>query len=254
MDFIRNQRFRCTLLCHQEQKVNRALKTSDVESFYLQFIGKSEIPDLSEKDISEEKELQFTSGAVTLKVRPLLSQWALLILFQHQQKPIHYNELCEKISLKSGEKDINVIKQHLNDNLNIMRIVLAGLINISSYPSKYTLDITDKPLACSFARFQAKSQNLVTNRRHQSISLDALSKLLLPSLDGTRDLKSLMKITRDQISEGKISLLDQNKQPIKDPNEVKQQVEAFCKNALTQMAQQALLISSEEGKEHKNAV
>ncbi len=242
MDYIRNQRFRCTLLCHQEEQVNRSLKTHDIENFYLQFMGKPTDPNFSENTIQDGVEMGFTHGAITLKVKNKISQIALFILYQNQLKPMHYNELCDKVMNKANISDIALVKRYLNDDLNIMRSAFAGLINISSYPPLYTTEIAEKPIACPLARYQAKMQNFVTNRRHEPIGLDPVTKVLLPLLDGTHDLPFLENAIETEIDAGRMHAFDKDKQPIQDKAELKKQIALFCKSSLENMAKHALLI------------
>jgi methyltransferase-like protein/2-polyprenyl-3-methyl-5-hydroxy-6-metoxy-1,4-benzoquinol methylase len=242
MDFIRNQRFRCTLLCHEDQKINRSLKTTDIENFYLQFTGKTDVPNLSEKDIGQGHEISFANSTVTLKLRNTLSQLAMLILYQEQQKPIHYNELCEQVMIRSATKDMATIKHHLNEELNLMRTVLAGLIQISSFPTNYVLTVSDKPIACPYARYLATKQPFATNLRHQAIRLDPLTKSLLPLLDGTRNLSALITHARQEVKEGRLHILDKEKKPITDEELIQENLKSACHNVLQNIAKQALLI------------
>ncbi|MCS5710897.1 methyltransferase regulatory domain-containing protein [Candidatus Berkiella aquae] len=241
MDFIRNQRFRCTLLCHQEQQINRSLKTVDIENFYLQFTGKTDRLNLSERDVGQD-DISFSNAAVTLKLRNSLSQLAMVILYQEQFKPMHYKELCEQMMLRSSTKDLAFIKHHLNEELNLMRTVLAGLINISSYPGDYQLTLTEKPTACPYARYQATFQQFATNRRHQAIRLDPLGKSLLPLLDGTHALPDLINHAFSEVKAGRLNLLDKDKRPITDEELVRQQLKMACENVLNNFAKQALLV------------
>lgn len=243
MDFIRNQRFRCTLLCHQDQKINRSLKTTDIQDFYLQFTGRTDNPHLSEKDIGHGQEISFANSSVTLKLRNTLSQLAMLILYHEQHKPIHYNELCEQMLLKSATKDMAALKHHLNEELNLMRTVLAGLIQISSYPGNYVLKVSEKPTACPYARYLAQKQQFATNLRHQAIRLDPLTKSLLPIIDGTRYLRDLIAHARDEVKKGNLSILDKDKRPVTDEEKIQEHLRLACQTALENMAKQALLIA-----------
>lgn len=243
MDFIRNQRFRCTLLCHQDQKINRSLKTTDIENFYLQFTGKTDVPNLSEKDIGQGNEISFINATVTLKLRNTLSQLAMLILYQEQLKPMHYNDLCEQVMIRSATKDMAAIKHHLNEDLNLMRTVLAGLIQISSYPINYVLTVSDRPTACPYARYLATKQPFATNLRHQAVRLDPLTKSLLPLLDGTRGLNELIAHARQEVKEGRLNILDKEKNPITDEDLIQENLKTACQNVLQNMAKQALLIA-----------
>ncbi len=243
MDFIRNQRFRCTLLCHDNQTVNRALKTHDIENYYLQFVGKPNDPLFNEQTIKEGKEASFSNGAVTLNVKNKISQMAMLILLENKFKPIHYNDLCQKMLARVPElKDIETAKKYLNDDLNLMRSVFAGLITISSYLPDYAPDLMPKPIACPLARYQAKQQNYVTNRRHEPVMIDIVSKSLLPHMDGSKSIEDLENIIEKLIQTDVLRALTQDKQPITDAKELKEQIKLFCKMALENMAKQGLLI------------
>lgn len=243
MDYIRNQRFRSTLLCHQDVQVNRALKTNDIENHYLQFIGKPSEPNFNEKGIQEGIELTFTHGPISLKVKNKISQMALLVLYENRFKPIHYNELCDKVMTKTQVKDLSLVKKHLNDDLNILRCAFAGLMNLFSYAPIYTLEVSEKPVACPLARYLATVQNYVTNRRHEPVNLDPVAKVLLPHLDGTKSHQELEKFIEAELENGNLKAFDKDKNPIQDKNEIKKQVALFCKSSLENMAKQALLIS-----------
>lgn len=243
MDFIRNQRFRCTLLCHQDQVVNRSLKTTDIENFYLQFVGKTDTVNLNENDIGKGNDINFMNASVTLKLRNSLSQLAMLILYQEQLKPMHYQELCEQLIIRSSTKEMSAIKHHLNEELNLMRTVLAGLVNISSYAPNYTLQVSEKPTACPYARYLATIQSFATNRRHQAIKLDPLTKSLLPLLDGSRDFMQLLMHAHIELKAGRLNILDKEKNPITDEQLIAEHLKTACHNALNNLAKQALLIA-----------
>lgn len=243
MDFIRNQRFRCTLLCHQAQQINRAIKTTDIENFYLQLVANPVKTDFSEKDLKDGDSISFTNGPLTLAVRHVVTQHALLILHQTRYKPIHYTELCDRLLKLYPKHDRNFIKAQLNDNLNLMRAVFAGLIQISSYPGQYRTEVGDKIRACPLACYQAEKQNFVTNRRHQVIALDPLAKFLLPQLNGEKNMHKLVQSALQGVKDEKIKMLDQNKQPISDSNEIEKNLEQACIVTIDKLAKQALLIN-----------
>lgn len=244
MDFIRNQRFRATLLCHDNVVLNRQLKTNDIEKFYLQFIGQGEKPILTEDDVLKNQELTFGNASTTLKVRNLISRWGMYFLYNERERQMHFDELCSLISEKTGEKDNELIKKYLDEDLNLMRATLAGLVSLSSYPDNFTMTISEKPIACPLVRYQATKQPFVTNRRHQAARLDALGLTLLPYLDGKHDHASLAKIILKEVKAGKLSIVDKDKQPIKDETILKKYAQEFCNKALENFAKQALLIST----------
>ncbi len=243
MDFIRNQRFRCTLLCHDNQAINRALNTKDIEKFYFQLVAEPEKADLSETDVTDDSEMVFTGSGMTYRVRNEISKRAMLILQQQRYRLMDFNELCTLVAEKSSTKDMNVIKNNLTDDLNLMRAVLAGLINISSTPALYTSVVSEKPVACPYVRYQCQMQSYATNRRHQTISIDPLAKIVLPLLDGTHDESALIQAVKAELDAGKINLLDEHQKVISDKDEVAKRVGPVTKAALQNYALQALLIA-----------
>lgn len=242
MDFIRNQRFRCTILCHEENQINRAIKTQDVEKYYVQFSGRAEDPNFSEASIQAGVEASFTNGVTTLKVRNPISQLAMLILIEESAKPIHYDTLCEKLMQRSTIKNINEIKRHVNDDLNLMRSVFAGLIHLTNHAETYVTTRSEKPIACPLVRYQAANDNFVANRRHQNIGVDPLAKVMLPLLDGTRNLADIVKVVITHVEKGTLLVLDENKQQIKDSAEIEKRATLICGNTLDNMFKQALFI------------
>jgi len=246
MDFIRNQRFRATLLCHASQKINRSLKTQDIEPFYLQLRANPTNGNLSEEDLKKEGEIQFSNGMLTYNVRHPLSKLAMLILYENKVKPIHYQELCKKIAERGAIKDMQVIKQNLNNELNLMRAVLAGIIQICSYPKQFHAQVDPQPIACPFARFQASQQKTaVTNRCHQPYGLSAVTAAILPHMDGTHSLSSLANIIIEQVHAGKMKVVDAQQQPITDEDKVREKVEAGIEQELNQLAHNALLVHTD---------
>lgn len=236
MDFIRNQRFRCTLLCHQDAQINRSLKTADVEDFYLSFSGKINQENITEDDLEDGKDINFSNNYLTMTLRNKVSQLAMFTLAQ-QKKPIHYLELCKLLQDKGIDMSLDDLKVHLNDQLNLMRALLAGIVQVHSYEHTYETDIADKPCADRLARYQAArpQQAHITNLRHQTVSLDPVSKLLIPAMDGSRSFDDLLEIVVKHIESGDLSIVDKSKQPIEDPKLIRNNAQEALQNVLTRL-------------------
>jgi len=243
IDFIRNQRFRCSLICHPGPKIDRTPKNKKIDDFYLQYVADNDKPNLSFDDIGKVGEINFYNALSNLKVRNPTSQLAMLILMEEKAKPLHFNDLCQKIVERSSFNNIAAVKHHLNDDLNLMLAAFAGLINLSSYPGDFTLAIANKPIACKLSRYQAQKDNYVTNRLHQTVALDAVAKTILPFLDGKHEIQDLAHIARSQLDVDALNLLDEDKHLLTDEDLIKQRVEQACREALEIIAKQALLIN-----------
>lgn len=244
MDFIRNQRFRCTLMCHQSQTINRNLNTKDVESYYLQLTAVKNQPEFTEKDVDHGKEVSFSSGNVTYTARSKLAQLAMIILHDNQHRVMHYNELCDLVMSKSGEKNRELVQAMLNDDLNLMRLIFAGIVSIQLSGNKFVSERSDKPVVCGLARYQAGKQRFVTNRRHQPIMLDPLTQMIIPLMDGTHDLAAIKAAVHENLANGKLTLRDEQGQPVTDEQETIRRVDLICSTTLDNLAKQALYVAS----------
>ena len=58
---------------------------------------------------------------------------------------------------------------------------------------RMALRVSERPIASSVARLQARSSDKVTNLRHERVSLDQLDRYLLSHLDGSHDLAALVE-------------------------------------------------------------
>lgn len=243
MDFIRNQRFRCSLLCHQNQKIYRNLATQDIEQFDLQLKGVHQDKKLNDQAFQTEKEMVFINNNISLKVKNPISKAAMLILDKERHKPMSYKTLCEKVSKASNTPNLDTVKNILNNDLNLMRATLAGFFLLSSDNiPHYTLEIKEKPTACPLARYQAQKQNTITNRRHQVTPLSPVGKILLPLLDGTNTIDALTQQLRSHIEAHKLTVLDHNKNPITQPEKLPSYLVKMVENELHIFSMQALLI------------
>lgn len=243
MDFIRNQRFRATLLCHAHQKINRALKTDDVQKYYLQLTANCQTPNLTEDTLRTQDAIAFSAGQATLTVRHLIAKWGLYLLHQQADHFISYFTLCEQIMQKMQMDDLEKIKLTLNNEINLIRAALAGIIELSTYPSYHTHQLCPHPLACPLSQYQYSIQApFLTNRRHQAIKLNPVEKVIFPYLDGKHAISDLQKILLDEINNGTLTIFDNEKNPITASEKLQQYVPLFCQQGLDNLLKQALLI------------
>ncbi len=240
MDFIRNRRFRSTLLCHADADVNRKLDVNDIEQFYVltrAFPEKEVVP----ADMENGAPLHFTTGEVVLTLRDHISKTAMLILAENCYQPIAYTELCDRIRQNTGMRHINYIREQLNDDLNLLRLLFAGMIRISSSAGPYTITVADKPEVTRMVRYQSEKGDIVTNQRHEPTVLNDAERILVRYLDGSNNHDRLTELLGDHISSGDLKLeLDGQELPASE--EVSGHVSLVCKNMLKTLAEHALLI------------
>jgi len=218
-DFMHNQRFRCTLLCHQERSLEYAVKDNAIENYYLQ--------------------LNPTHSHSDLKADPILAL-AYAILHEEKFKPIHYQELYQKLEQRSAIINLKDSIAALNQQL--LRDVFLGEILISYFPGNYSIEKSLSPCACPLARMQLTLQDFVVNRRHENIRLTPTAEVILPYLDGTHSLNALIDIVRSKIDEGVLVLVDKHQQTIHEEKAMRDHIKKMVIETIELLAQRALLI------------
>jgi methyltransferase-like protein len=243
IDFIRNQRFRASLVCHADQTINRNLKTSDIENYYIQLLGKVENEDI-EKTLSDpDAEMVCTSPFLTIRSKDPNIKAALGILAKTRFMPMTYQKIAEAVFEQGSLKKMQDVHAFLNDNINLMQCALAGLIQVNTTLNPYMTTLSDKPTACPLARYFAKRQGFTTNRRHQVVALDPLSRMILLLLDGQHTKSDVIDYLVKEIQEKDLNFVDENKNKINDPDVLKEKVSQYCDQIFTNLSQQALLIA-----------
>jgi len=240
MDFVRNRRFRSTLLCHRDTQINRKPEVSTIEQFFIltrAFPARDVVP----ADMEDGAPLNFTTGEATLTLRGRIPKTAMLILAQNCYQPMAYDELCDRIRTETGVRHGAYIREQLNDDLNLIRLLFAGLIRISSTAGPYTTAVAKKPEVTRLVRCQALQGEVVANQRHEPTVLNAAERILVRYLDGRHDLDRLTTRLEKHISSGDLKLeLDGRELPAS--SDTSSHVSQLCKSMLKTLAEHALLI------------
>jgi methyltransferase-like protein len=92
------------------------------------------------------------------------------------------------------------------------------------------------------ARFQAQTSPIVTNMRHERVTLDGFNRYLLLQLDGTRDRAALLqRFLEGPVADGVLKV-QRDGQPVKKPAAVERLLEEALERNLRGLAQTALLV------------
>ncbi len=242
MDFIRNNRFRCTLLCHDDLQIQRSLKTDAITNFHLKLNAKP-LEKFNEDLIQNDSKITFQMAGIKMSSSKPAVKQVLYFLQENRFNLISYDTLFQLLqkSLNKNEKEIHHI---LQVEVNLFRMALAGLIEISCYPSQYVTTISDKPQACPLARYQAKLQKSITNRNHQNIPLETIERHIILLLDGRTQISDIQKQILSKINNGELNILDAQKKPIRhfEPEQKEIIVSQFINKTLQRFCRMAVLI------------
>ncbi len=240
MDFIRNRRFRSTLLCHADMDIKRNIDVNAIAQFHLTTLA---FPDkeVTPVEIEEGAPLTFSAGNATLKTRSRISKTAMLILAECSSQPLAYEALCNETLLRTGVHHMEYIREQLNEDLNLIHLLFAGIIHISSSKGPYVITVSAKPEVTRMARYQAGKSDIVTNQRHEPTLLNSAEQVLIRYLNGQNDTGKLIEKLSSHISSGELRLeLDGRKIPASE--DITGHVALLCSSILENLAEKALLI------------
>ena len=95
-------------------------------------------------------------------------------------------------------------QEHLAKSL--FQLTARGLVELTFGEFSFRTEITDKPRASRFVRFQAASGDEVTNLRHELLTLQPGEAAVLKLLDGTRTASELAQVSGQSLTDVMASL------------------------------------------------
>lgn len=235
MDFIRNRRFRSSILCHADVPLTRKLNAESIMDFKLTTILKS---DLKAEDLKPGAQGPFVFDAIT--AHDLGSAWLFQTLIERARQPIDAKELVE-IAAKRAGVDPSFTKTVLQKNG--LNLALRGFIKLHTEVPEHAAVLSDKPKCFELARLQCKQgASRVTNTYHEATQLDNVARILMPLVDGTRTRDDLVDAVVQYAQDGTLVIRGKDGQPMKDAAQLKKEAGVFIDRMLDLMKNNAFLI------------
>ncbi len=246
MDFLRNRRFRQTLLCRQEVKLRRNIQPRNVRDL---LIASLVIPEEGKLDLSPGKTQTFrTPKKQTIRANRPLTKSALAVLRAHWPRAFDLDTLFRK-AVDQLQRDPSLKGQAVQGNPDalagdLLQGYTANVVEFHTWQGDYVIKAGEKPKASELARYQSQEGTSVVNLRHEQLSLDPLGQQLLRVLDGTRDRAALVTHLSDLIKNGTLNIR-QDDQPITDQKLIQATLEQDVERRLAYLSRVALLVNSE---------
>ena len=204
MDFLRNRSFRRTLLCHAEVDVNRALSTEPVFEFSVSSIAHTVKVD-ADKAAKGIETFEGTDGAQFSTDHPL-TKAAFHYLLDVKPQRIPFIQLARQAAASRN------MTQVINQDAGVMAANLLhaftyslSLIQFHTFIPPMSMVVSERPLATTYARFQARHFPNIGNLTHGRVQLDNFSRLVLAQLDGQTNHAALLDFLVELVETGKIS-------------------------------------------------
>lgn len=208
LDFLKNTRFRRSLVCHAEMDISTAYSLERMTPLFAatDVVPVLDSPDSPIRDATTFKTpegRQFTTQhavaqAVLVKlilIKPCTIEMPALIQTVKREIPSEVQGGSEQQSEKIG---------HV-----VYSLFFNGLVELLAAPRRCVLETRDRPVASSVARLLAPSGR-VTNLCHRIIVMDDdMAGFVLVHLDGTRSRDELIDLALEGIRTGRIHLPNQ---------------------------------------------
>jgi SAM-dependent methyltransferase len=181
LDFLRNRRFRQTLLCRDDVTLDRLLQPEALRGLHF---GSSARPFAERPDVdSPGVVVEFRGrGESTLSTDHPLAKAAMLHLGQVWPRLVGFDDLLRTVG-RSGASAAEA--GALLDIL--LAAYTAGLVELSTHAPHFALEPGPRPTASPVARLQVEHGSFVATLRHTSVCIeDDLGRRLLTLMDGTR--------------------------------------------------------------------
>ena len=242
MDFLRNRTFRQTLLVHADRTLRRDLNYQHLNGLLVASPAKpvTELPDLTGPT---QERFQAPNGAMLHSANPI-TKTAMALLAECWPQALPFTELRAAARGRLQPLHIQDAAGVAQDTqllgMELLQCYTVGIIELRTGQPPFTLTVSDRPLACPLARWQAQRGPRVTNRRHEPTDLNEFSRYLLPLLDGEHDRDALLQAL-EQLAANGVLVIEQHGKRVA-PAEARKLLAEALDHALPLLARSALLL------------
>jgi methyltransferase-like protein/cyclopropane fatty-acyl-phospholipid synthase-like methyltransferase len=218
LDYLANRTFRCALLVRKEAAINRSVTAPRLRPL---FVRSPLQPEQAEPQLFKAEPESFRSEAhnTTIGVTQPVTKVALTHLSAVYPRAVAFDELlaeaCQQVHGSLADHRAVRAREAESLGLNLLRMHVhnTDVVALHTYARCLAPVVPERPLASRIARFEALLSPNVTNAYHETISLNPLAWQLLPFVDGTRDLGSLVELV---VGDATV-ILEQEGQAVRDP-------------------------------------
>jgi SAM-dependent methyltransferase len=182
LDFLKFRRFRQTLLCHGELRIEHVLKPSGIREFFL---GGPVVA--GDRAAGEWR----TAGGTRLRSKHPVSKAAFGAIGRKWPGRYDFATLANEVMKETGGP-IESVEEVLEKVL--WEALTTGLIDAWPDAGNFTSRPSEKPRACALVRRMLELGDSIVTRLHSTVAIgDAAGKYLISLLDGTRDRAALTR-------------------------------------------------------------
>jgi hypothetical protein len=193
LDYLRNESFHCSVLCHDELEIRYDRDPANVASYCVALIDRPAGADFA-VPAGQAVRLKFPQGEIA--VRPALGKAAMKLLVDHHPAAVDFDELCgwacESTGLTKDEQQVTSLAS------TILAAFGAGLLRLYLHPPDFCREVGLRPRATALNRWWAAEDRMLTNALHENVVLEPWPCRVLSRLDGSLDRSELLDAVRPE--------------------------------------------------------
>ncbi len=194
LDFLRNRRFRQTLLCHEDAEIATDMDAARVAEMLAASTCLPVEPPES-VTLGEQSTFEAFDGSKIHTDVPML-QAALLELGEDAPSAVPFEALAvralERLKTRFALADLDHARFRDTLSKHLLRCFSQGMIQLQTWQPDYCLHPGERPRASPMAIYQAERGEPVVTREHTVLrELPPAMRALICLMDGTRDRASL---------------------------------------------------------------
>ncbi|MDR6886277.1 MULTISPECIES: class I SAM-dependent methyltransferase [Variovorax] len=245
LDFLVNRTFRQTLLVKRGRAADIRYRLDPARVQGLEFAGVFTPEDGTTLTLDASE--QCCNALRTLKVtlRLPVHKAAAQMLDAHYPASVSVQALVGSVVAATGEPPASVERVVMS---MLEELLILGAVRIRRAPVRAATQVSALPLALPFVRsapglaLSAGSSVSVCNQWHESVSLSALERCLLPLLDGTHSHDMLADYLAAEVRADRLRFV-QNDKPLTDHSALKEFALKQVELGLRDLRRKALLVA-----------
>ena len=241
LDFLRNRTFRQSLLCHNDNQINRAIQAKP----FKDFVYRSVLTNKTGINLDDGIPVEFTTrNEVRITVRRSLEKAVLYELQKSNPIYLKYDDLIERArhTLESVISDQEFESQEKGLYVNLFNLYQIDGLTMLSYSPNFVDYVSERPLVSRLGRAQAELGIRLISRTHIGIKMDNFHNQVVTMLDGENSVDDIIKRLVEATGPNKLKVEQEGKE-IDDPETLEKIYSGKVNKLLQILAANALLIA-----------
>ena len=207
LDFLRNEAYHKTLLCHRERQLQRPWSATAVPLFSVTL---PDPPQPREFDVGSREPvgLDFPQGRLTTSAPLGKAAIRCLLAARPQALPLTdlhaaaLEALPAQVRQAADEGPLGL----RNLGQAMLAAYCAGIVRCYLYPPRFCSSVNPRPVAAPLTRQWAARKTQLVNQQHENVVLNDVQNYLLSQLDGQCDRVALSDSISRAVAAGGLTI------------------------------------------------